>query len=89
VGFEVGQHMWCNIRDFKMLKKLDPRFIAKYARVTWNSFQASSQCVYVEIANKFYGTPNFPCLKVEIVFLRWKETKLEAKDAIGNRCHWE
>ncbi len=28
--FEVGQHMWLNIRDFKMLDGLAPCFLTKY-----------------------------------------------------------
>jgi hypothetical protein len=31
VKFEVGQHVWLNIQDFKMLNGLAPHFIAKYA----------------------------------------------------------
>jgi uncharacterized protein YecT (DUF1311 family) len=31
VEFEIGQHAWLNIRDFKMPNELPPRFIAKYA----------------------------------------------------------
>lgn len=30
VGFEVGQHIWLNIWDFKMPDRLAPFFIAKY-----------------------------------------------------------
>jgi hypothetical protein len=28
----MGQHMWLNLRDFKMLDGLVPQFIAKYER---------------------------------------------------------
>jgi hypothetical protein len=31
VEFEVGQHIWLNIWDFKMLDGLTPCFNAKYA----------------------------------------------------------
>jgi hypothetical protein len=30
VEFEVEQHVWLNIQDFKMFNGLDPRFITKY-----------------------------------------------------------
>ncbi len=30
--FEVGQHVWLNIQDFKMPKGLAPHFNPKYAR---------------------------------------------------------
>jgi hypothetical protein len=32
VEFEMGQHMWLNLQDFKMPNGLVPHFIAKYAR---------------------------------------------------------
>jgi hypothetical protein len=30
--FEVGQHMWLNIRDFKMPNGLAPHFTSKYVK---------------------------------------------------------
>jgi len=32
IEFEVGQHMWLNIQDLKMLDGLAPRFITKYVK---------------------------------------------------------
>jgi thymidylate synthase len=43
--FEVGEHVWLNIRDFKMFNGLAQCFIAKYAR-SYDFFHKSNFDVY-------------------------------------------
>lgn len=51
VEFEVGQHVWLNIWDFKMPDGLAPCFIVKYARSYEFLHKLNPRCVYLEVVN--------------------------------------
>jgi hypothetical protein len=67
VEFEVGQHMWLNIQDFKMPNGLPPCFTTKYVGL-YEILAKLQQCLYIEVANYICGTSNFSHLETKVVF---------------------
>jgi hypothetical protein len=77
VEFEVGQHVWLNIQDFKMLDGLTPRFTTKYVRP-------------YEILHKLH--PNVCIVKLPSNFvshLTFHVSKLKSFLCDGQRLDWK
>jgi hypothetical protein len=51
VKFKFRQHMWLNIRDFKMPHGLTPHFITKYARPHENLYKLHLDMYNLKVAN--------------------------------------
>jgi hypothetical protein len=86
VEFEVGQHVWLNIRDFKMPNGLAPCFIAKYARF-YETFHKPHLDMYtLKLPTNFVAHSTFHVSKLKL-FL-WDDQRLtEAKGVARSGCH--
>jgi hypothetical protein len=66
VEFEVGQHVWLNIRDFKMSDGLAPHFIAKYVG-TYEILHKPHLNVYtLKLLANFVAHPTFHVSKLKL-----------------------
>jgi hypothetical protein len=90
IEFEVGQHVWLNIRDFNMLDGLAPRFIAKYAKPYETFHKLHPNMHTLKLLVNFVAHPTFHVSKLKL-FLH-DEQRLDRKqimrpkgDAIEHR----
>ncbi len=80
VTFEVWQHVWLNIQDFKMPDELTPRLIEKYVR-PYETFHKSHPDMYtLKLPINFVAHPTFHVLKFKL-FL-WNDQKLNEKQKV-------
>jgi hypothetical protein len=66
VEFEVGQHVWLNIRYFKMLHGLAPHFIAKYAGHYEILHKPHHDVYTLKLPANFVAHPTFHVLKLKL-----------------------
>jgi hypothetical protein len=66
VEFEVGQHVWLNIRDFKMPDGLTPCFIAKYARPYETLHKPHYNVYTLKLSTNFVTHPTFHVSKLKL-----------------------
>jgi len=80
IEFEVGQHMWLNIQDLKMLDGLAPRFITKYVR-PYKIFHKLHPNMYtLKLLVNFVAHPTFHVSKLKL-FLPDKQ-RLDRKQRV-------
>jgi hypothetical protein len=72
VKFEVGQHEWLNIQDFKMFDGLAPHFIAKYARHYEILYKPHFNMYTLKLLANFVAHPIFHISKLKL-FLHNKQ----------------
>jgi hypothetical protein len=66
VEFEVGQHMWLNIWDFKMPDGLAPHFIAKYMGTYEILHKLHLNMYTLELLVNFVAHPTFHVSKLKL-----------------------
>jgi outer membrane phospholipase A len=66
VEFEVGQHVWLNIQDFKMRNGLAPCFIAKYARFHEILHKLHPNVYTLKLPSNFVAHPTFHVSKLKL-----------------------
>jgi hypothetical protein len=68
VEFEVGQHLWLNIQDFKMLDGLAPLFTTKYARPYENLHEPHLDVYTLKLFTNFVAHSTFHISKIKVIF---------------------
>jgi hypothetical protein len=86
VEFEVGQHVWLNIQDFKMRNGLAPCFIAKYARFHEILHKLHPNVYTLKLPSNFVAHPTFHISKLKL-FLQDDQRPIESKGAARNGCY--
>jgi hypothetical protein len=66
VKFEVGQHMWLNIQDFKMPDGLAPHFIVKYVRPYEILHKPHPKMYTLKLPTNFVAHPTFHVSKLKL-----------------------
>jgi hypothetical protein len=64
--FEVGQHMWPNIWDFKMFDGLAPRFTVYYVGPYENLHKPHPNVYTLKLSTKFVTHPTFHASKLKL-----------------------
>ncbi len=62
--FKVGQHMWLNIKDFKMSDGLAPCFPTKYPGL----YEIVAKLQFNVYTLKFCCIHDFLCFKIKVVY---------------------
>jgi hypothetical protein len=68
-NFEVGEHVWLNIWDFKMPNGLALCFIVKYARPYETLHKLNFDVYILKFVDRFCGTFNLLHFKIKLVSL--------------------
>ncbi len=66
VEFEVGQHMWLNIQNFKMPNRLAPHFITKYAGLYEILHKPHPNMYTLKLPTNFVAHPTFHISKLKL-----------------------
>jgi hypothetical protein len=80
VEFEVGQHVWLNIWDFKMLDGMAAHFTTTYVEFYEILHKLHFNVYILKFPNNFVALPTFHVLTLKLIMVRTK-TRLEAKGA--------
>ncbi len=79
--FEVGQHMWLNVWDFKMFDGLAPHFIVMYAKPYEILHKPHLDLYTLKLQINFVAHPTFHISKFKLFIFDGTKAKLEAKSA--------
>jgi hypothetical protein len=90
VEFEVGQHVWLNIQDFKMPVGLTPRFITKYIGPYEILHKLHPDVYTLKVLVNFVAHPTFHVSKFKLILcddqkLNHKQKVQLEVDAIEHR----
>jgi len=66
VEFEVGQHVWLNVQDFKMFNGLAPSFIVKHIRFYDILNKLHLDVCTLKLPSNFVAHPTFHVLKLKL-----------------------
>ncbi len=84
--FEVGQHMWLIICDFKMFDGMAPPFTITYVELYEILHKLHLNVYILKFPTNFMALPTFHVLTLKSFIVR-KKTRLEAKGATRFGCH--
>jgi hypothetical protein len=78
VEFEVGQHMWLNIQDFKMFDGMAPRFTTTYERLYEILHKLHLNVYILKLPFNFVAHPTFHVFTLKL-FLVMNKNQIGSK----------